>query len=629
MILVVVAVGVWNFSTRFQTPSRLVPFSDFMADVESGKVDKVTITGQEVTGSLRVGGEPFHTYAPAQYDGLANKLIDRGISVNAKEPTQSPWASLLYSWAPILLLIGFWIFFMRQMQSGGNKALSFGKSKAKLSSSSQKKATFKDVAGVDEAKEELQEIIEFLKEPQKFQKLGGRIPKGVLLMGPPGTGKTLLARAVAGEANVPFFSISGSDFVEMFVGVGASRVRDLFEQGKKNAPCIVFIDEIDAVGRHRGAGLGGGHDEREQTLNQLLVEMDGFESNEGVILVAATNRPDVLDPALLRPGRFDRRIVVNRPDVKGREGILAVHTRKIPMSDDVDVPVLARGTSGFSGADLANLVNEAALNAARYNRKTVRMIDFEFAKDKVLMGSERRSMIISEAEKKITAVHEAGHALLAVLLPHADDLHKVTIIPRGMALGLTQQLPVDEKHNYSRDYLVDQIAILLGGRIAEEITMSGAMTTGAGNDLERATELARRMVCEWGMSEAMGPLTFGKKEEQIFLGREIAQHQDYSEDTALKIDQEVKRFVTDQYERARQILSAQQASLEQIAAQLLIREVLDGDQVRRIVAGLPLEEAKTTTPPGAVPVAHDEEAGRQRKERPSLVPPLSGPLPQE
>jgi cell division protease FtsH len=629
MILVVVAVGVWNFSTRFQTQSRPVPFSDFMADVESGKVDKVTITGQEVTGSLRVGGEPFHTYAPAQYDGLANKLIDRGISVNAKEPTQSPWASLLYSWAPILLLIGFWIFFMRQMQSGGNKALSFGKSKAKLSSSSQKKATFKDVAGVDEAKEELQEIIEFLKEPQKFQKLGGRIPKGVLLMGPPGTGKTLLARAVAGEANVPFFSISGSDFVEMFVGVGASRVRDLFEQGKKNAPCIVFIDEIDAVGRHRGAGLGGGHDEREQTLNQLLVEMDGFESNEGVILVAATNRPDVLDPALLRPGRFDRRIVVNRPDVKGREGILAVHTRKIPMSDDVDVPVLARGTSGFSGADLANLVNEAALNAARYNRKTVRMIDFEFAKDKVLMGSERRSMIISEAEKKITAVHEAGHALLAVLLPHADDLHKVTIIPRGMALGLTQQLPVDEKHNYSRDYLVDQIAILLGGRIAEEITMSGAMTTGAGNDLERATELARRMVCEWGMSEAMGPLTFGKKEEQIFLGREIAQHQDYSEDTALKIDQEVKRFVTDQYERARQILSAQQASLEQIAAQLLIREVLDGEQVRRIVAGLPLEEPKTATPSGAIPAPHDEEPGRQRKERPSLVPPLSGPLPQE
>jgi cell division protease FtsH len=630
MVLVVVAVAVWNFSNRFQTQSKSVAFSQFMAELD--KVEKVTITGQEITGIYRTqfSGETFHTYAPAQYEGLANRLIEKDILVTAKEPTQSPWAQLLYSWAPILLLIGFWIFFMRQMQSGGNKALSFGKSKAKLSSSSQKKVTFKDVAGVDEAKEELQEIIEFLKEPQKFQKLGGRIPKGVLLMGPPGTGKTLLARAVAGEANVPFFSISGSDFVEMFVGVGASRVRDLFEQGKKNAPCIVFIDEIDAVGRHRGAGLGGGHDEREQTLNQLLVEMDGFESNEGVILVAATNRPDVLDPALLRPGRFDRRIVVNRPDVKGREGILAVHTRKIPMSDDVDVPVLARGTSGFSGADLANLVNEAALNAARYNRKTVRMIDFEFAKDKVLMGSERRSMIISEAEKKITAVHEAGHALLAVLLPHADDLHKVTIIPRGMALGLTQQLPVDEKHNYSRDYLIDQIAILLGGRIAEELTMSGSMTTGAGNDLERATELARRMVCEWGMSEAMGPLTFGKKEEQIFLGREIAQHQDYSEDTAQRIDQEVKRFVTENYERARKILSEHQVSLEKIAAELLVREVLDGEQVRRIVAGLPLEEPKSTAPATpTAPVTHDEEAGRRQKERPSIVPPLPDPLPQE
>ncbi|MEO5741215.1 MAG: ATP-dependent zinc metalloprotease FtsH [Vicinamibacterales bacterium] len=628
MVLVVVALGVWNFSSRLQSTSTPVPFSAFMTDVEGGKVEKVTITGQEISGIYRTADkETFHTYAPAQYEGLANQLIAKGILVTAKEPTQSPWAQLLYSWAPILLLIGFWIFFMRQMQSGGNKALSFGKSKAKLSSSSQKKVTFKDVAGVDEAKEELQEIIEFLKEPQKFQKLGGRIPKGVLLMGPPGTGKTLLARAVAGEANVPFFSISGSDFVEMFVGVGASRVRDLFEQGKKNAPCIVFIDEIDAVGRHRGAGLGGGHDEREQTLNQLLVEMDGFESNEGVILVAATNRPDVLDPALLRPGRFDRRIVVNRPDVKGREGILSVHTRKIPMSDDVDVPVLARGTSGFSGADLANLVNEAALNAARYNRKTVRMIDFEFAKDKVLMGSERRSMIISDEEKKITAVHEAGHALLSVLLPHADDLHKVTIIPRGMALGLTQQLPVDEKHNYSRDYLIDQIAILLGGRIAEEITMQGAMTTGAGNDLERATELARRMVCEWGMSEAMGPLTFGKKEEQIFLGREIAQHQDYSEDTALKIDHEVKRFITDNYERARGVLTQYKTSVEKVAAELLIREVLDGEQVRRIVAGLPLEEAKPHTPAGQVS-SHDEETGR-RKERPGIVPPLSDPLPQE
>ncbi len=420
-----------------------------------------------------------------------------------RDAAASPWANVLYYWAPILLMIGFWIFIMRQMQSGGNKALSFGKSRAKLSSSSQKKVTFKDVSGVDEAKEELQEIIEFLKEPQKFQKLGGRIPKGVLLMGSPGTGKTLLARAVAGEANVPFFSISGSDFVEMFVGVGASRVRDLFEQGKKNAPCIVFIDEIDAVGRHRGAGLGGGHDEREQTLNQLLVEMDGFESNEGVILVAATNRPDVLDPALLRPGRFDRRIVVNRPDVKGREGILAVHTKKIPLSDDVNINVLARGTSGFSGADLANLVNEAALNAARYNQKVVRMLDFEFAKDKVMMGSERRSMIINDEEKKVTAVHEAGHALLAVLLPNADPVHKVTIIPRGMALGVTMQLPIEDKHNYTREYLNDWIAILLGGRLAEELTFK-SMTTGAGNDLERSTEMARKMVCEYGMSDIDG-----------------------------------------------------------------------------------------------------------------------------
>ncbi len=586
---------------------------------------RVEIIGQEIQGTNK-NGEGFHTYAPNQYDGLVNKLIDRGVVVKAKEPTASPWASLLYSWGPVMLMIGFWIFFMRQMQSGGNKALSFGKSKAKLSSSSQKKVTFKDVAGVDEAKEELQEIIEFLKEPQKFQKLGGRIPKGVLLMGPPGTGKTLLARAVAGEANVPFFSISGSDFVEMFVGVGASRVRDLFEQGKKNAPCIVFIDEIDAVGRHRGAGLGGGHDEREQTLNQLLVEMDGFDPNQGVILVAATNRPDVLDPALLRPGRFDRRIVVNRPDVKGREGILAVHTRKIPMSDDVEIAVLARGSAGFSGADLANLVNEAALNAARYNQKVVRMHDFEFAKDKVLMGSERRSMIISDAEKRVTAIHEAGHALLASLLPHADPIHKVTIIPRGMALGVTQQLPSDEKHNYSRDYLNDQIAILLGGRIAEEITTNN-LTTGAGNDLERATELARRMVCEWGMSDAMGPLTFGKKEEQIFLGREIAQHQDYSEDTALKIDHEVKRFVTDNYHRSHAILSESKETLVTMADALLAREVLDADQVRRIVAGLPLDAPQPVA--ARNPVADEDEARPRPKERAPLVPSLNKPLPQE
>jgi cell division protease FtsH len=619
VVLFVVGVLIWNFSTKFQTHERPAQFSEFISWVDSGTVASVTITGQDISGTTKAG-ERFHTYAPSQYDALANKLIERGVVVDSKEPTASPWASLLYTWAPALLMIGF---FMRQMQSGGNKALSFGKSKAKLSSSSQKKVTFKDVAGVDEAKEELQEIIEFLKEPQKFQKLGGRIPKGVLLMGPPGTGKTLLARAVAGEANVPFFSISGSDFVEMFVGVGASRVRDLFEQGKKNAPCIVFIDEIDAVGRHRGAGLGGGHDEREQTLNQLLVEMDGFESNEGVILVAATNRPDVLDPALLRPGRFDRRIVVNRPDVKGREGILGVHTRKIPMSDDVEVQVLARGTAGFSGADLANLVNEAALNAARYNQKVVRMHDFEYAKDKVLMGSERRSMIISDEEKRVTAIHEAGHALLAVLLPHADPIHKVTIIPRGMALGLTQQLPIDEKHNYSRDYLNDRIAILLGGRIAEEITMD-SLTTGAGNDLERSTEMARQMVCEWGMSDAMGPLTFGKKEEQIFLGREIAQHQDYSEDTALKIDQEVKKFVTDNYQRAHKLLTEHKAPLMAIADALLARETLDADQVQRLAAGRLLEESQ---PVAARPV--EEEELRPRKERTPIVPAMNKPLPQE
>ena len=619
MALVIIGVLVWNFSTQFQASAKPLSFSEFMGSVDAGQIDRVTITGNEITG-VNKANENFRTYAPPQFEGLANRLIERNVVVSAREPAASPWAALLYSWAPILLMIGFWIFFMRQMQSGGNKALSFGKSKAKLSSSTQKKVTFKDVAGVDEAKDELQEIIDFLREPQKFQKLGGRIPKGVLLMGPPGTGKTLLARAVAGEANVPFFSISGSDFVEMFVGVGASRVRDLFEQGKKNAPCIVFIDEIDAVGRHRGAGLGGGHDEREQTLNQLLVEMDGFESNEGVILVAATNRPDVLDPALLRPGRFDRRIVVNRPDVKGREGILGVHTKKIPMSDDVDVAVLARGSSGFSGADLANLVNEAALNAARYNQKSVRMLDFEFAKDKVLMGAERRSMIISDNEKRVTALHEAGHALLTVLLPQADPIHKVTIIPRGMALGLTQQLPIDEKHNYSREYLQDQIAILLGGRIAEEITI-GSITTGAGNDLERATELARRMVCEWGMSDALGPLTFGKKEEQIFLGREIAQHQDYSEDTALRIDQEVKKLVTDNYNRAQTVLLEHKQKLIDLSDALLIRETLDAEQVRRIAAGVALDEFVPAA--GPTPAPPREAKVAKEKDRPAIVPPIS------
>ena len=628
MVLVVAVVLIWNFSTQFQTGDNAVSFSEFVRMVDAGQVENVTLTGNEVTGST-TSGESFRTFAPPQYEGLVNKLVERDVAVSAREATGSPWATLLYTWAPILLILGFWIFFMRQVQSGGNKALSFGKSRAKLSSSTQKKATFKDVAGVDEAKEELLEIIDFLREPQKYQKLGGRIPKGVLLMGAPGTGKTLLARAVAGEANVPFFSISGSDFVEMFVGVGASRVRDLFEQGKKNAPCIVFIDEIDAVGRHRGAGLGGGHDEREQTLNQLLVEMDGFESNEGVILVAATNRPDVLDPALLRPGRFDRRIMVNRPDVKGREGILGVHTKKIPLSDDVDMPVVARGTVGFSGADLANLVNEAALNAARYNQKLVQMQDFEFAKDKVMMGSERRSMIIDDEEKQVTAIHEAGHALLAVLLPHADPIHKVTIIPRGMALGVTQQLPEGDKHNYSRDYLNDQIAILLGGRLAEELTNED-VTTGAGNDFERATEMARRMVCEWGMSNAVGPLTFGKKEEQVFLGRDFAQSQDYSEGTASRIDQEMKRIVTENYDRGRRELETHKSELVRIAEELLIREVLDGEQVKRIAKGLPIEDplpdltTGSSSPTGTASVENDEQS--------SIVPPvpsLDKAVPQE
>ena len=591
MVLVVGVVLIWNVS-MFQTADNAMPFSEFLRHVDAGEIESVQLAGNEISGIL-TGGTRFRSYAPPQYEGLANRLVERDVAVTAREAT-SP--SLWYSWAPILLIVGFGIFFMRRMQSGGgNNLLSIGKSRAKLSSSTQKKVTFKDVAGVEEPKEELQEIIEFLKEPQKFQKLGGRIPRGVLLMGAPGTGKTLLARAVAGEANVPFFSISGSDFVEMFVGVGASRVRDLFEQGKKHAPCIVFIDEIDAVGRHRGAGLGGGHDEREQTLNALLVEMDGFESNEGVILLAATNRPDVLDPALLRPGRFDRRVVVSQPDVKGREGILAVHTRTVPLADDVDVHVLARGSSGLSGADLANLVNEAALHAARYNQKVVRMDDFEFAKDKVLMGSERRSMIISDAEKNITAVHEAGHALLTVLLPYADPIHKVTIIPRGTALGVTQQLPVDDKHNYSRGYLEDQIAILLGGRIAEELTQDD-ITTSAGNDFDRATALARKMVCEWGMSEAIGPLTFGKKEEQTFLGRDFSQQADRSPDTASKIDEEITAIVTRNYERACEVLKTHTLELTRIAEELLIREVLDADQVKQIAKGLPLEDPVAEAP---------------------------------
>ena len=584
VVLICVAVLLWTVVRTGQTRAEQeLTFTQFINEVEAGKVKDITVTGSKVQGTMKDDDSPLQTVIPSNYPDIYKLLQDKGVNVNIKDSSSSNWVSLLINAIPFVLLLAFWIFMMRQMQSGGNKALSFGKSRARLHSSQQKKVTFKDVAGVDEAKEELQEIIEFLREPQKFQRLGGRIPKGVLLIGAPGTGKTLLARAIAGEANVPFFSISGSDFVEMFVGVGASRVRDLFEQGKKNAPCIVFIDEIDAVGRHRGAGLGGGHDEREQTLNQLLVEMDGFESNEGVILVAATNRPDVLDPALLRPGRFDRRVVVNRPDVKGRELILHVHTKKVPLADDVELMVVARGTPGFAGADLANLVNESALVAARQNRKVVTMYDFEVAKDKVMMGAERKSMIISDEEKRSTAYHEGGHALVAALIPNADPLHKVTIIPRGMALGLTMQLPLDDKHSYERGYLESQLSILMAGRISEEKFMKH-VTTGAGNDIERATDVARKMVCEWGMS-SLGPLTFGKKEEQIFLGREIAQHRDYSEATAIKIDEEVKLLVQQAYDRARTIIDDHADALARIAEALLEREILDGDEVMQLIRG--------------------------------------------
>ncbi len=596
LVILLSAVLLWTVvkNSSGGQKDKEINFTQFLSDVNQGNVAKVTITGQQVKGEYK-DKAPFHTTAPTNYPDMYKTLNDKGVAVNIGDTSGGGWPSWIFNLAPVILLAALWFFMIRQVQTGGNKALSFGKSRARLLSMQQKKVTFKDVAGVDEAKEELREIIEFLREAQKFQKLGGRIPKGVLLVGPPGTGKTLLARAVAGEANVPFFSISGSDFVEMFVGVGASRVRDLFEQGKKNAPCIIFIDEIDAVGRHRGAGLGGGHDEREQTLNQLLVEMDGFESNEGVILMAATNRPDVLDPALLRPGRFDRRVVVNRPDVRGREEILRVHTRKIPLADDVDLSVLARGTPGFSGADLANMVNEAALSAARQNRKAVLQYDFELAKDKVLMGVERKSMILSDEEKKVTAFHEAGHALVAMKMPHSDPVHKVTIIPRGMALGVTMQLPIDDKHNYTKEYLETNIAILMGGRLAEEIFLN-QMSTGAGNDIERATELARKMVCEWGMS-TLGPLTFGKKEEQIFLGREIAQHRDYSEDTAIKIDQEVRRLVDGGYNTAKNLLSDNKEVLTKIANALLDREVLDANEIRMIMEGKELPPIKLPSKP--------------------------------
>ncbi len=561
--------------------TNAVSYSEFLNLVESEGVVQVTIQGDNISGMSTQG--PFKTYAPEDPE-LIRLLRSKGVKITAKPPEDSSWFQVLLSWVPMLLLIGVWIFFMRQMQVGGGKALSFGKSRARLLTDSQEKVTFEDVAGIDEAKEELEEIVEFLRDPKKFTRLGGRIPKGVLLVGAPGTGKTLLARAIAGEAGVPFFSISGSDFVEMFVGVGSSRVRDLFVQGKKNAPCIIFIDEIDAVGRHRGAGLGGGHDEREQTLNQLLVEMDGFESNEGVILISATNRPDVLDPALLRPGRFDRQVVVPVPDVRGREGILQVHLRKKLVADDVDVTVLARGTPGFTGADIENMVNEAALMAARRGKDRVEMVDIEDAKDKVMMGAERKSMIISDHEKRITAYHEAGHTLVARILPETDPIHKVTIIPRGQALGLTQQLPIDERHTYPKEYLLNNIAILMGGRVAEEIILK-TQTTGAGNDIERASELARRMVCDYGMSDELGPLTFGKNDEQIFLGREIAQHRDYSELTAQKIDEEVRKIVTGAYQRASWIINEQIDILHRMAHALLERETLDARDIDEIVAG--------------------------------------------
>jgi len=582
LIISLMMVLLFNLFNRPRVKPATINFSQFINAVERGEIASVTIQGNKISGWYLDGGE-FKLFIP-EYPDLVGHLREKGVEISAKPPEDSSFWQILISWFPMLLLIGVWIFFMRQVQVGGGKALAFGKSRAKILSKDQHRVTFEDVAGVDEAKDELEEIIHFLKDPKKFTKLGGRIPKGVLIVGAPGTGKTLLARAIAGEADVPFFNISGSDFVEMFVGVGASRVRDLFIQGKRNAPCIIFIDEIDAVGRHRGAGLGGGHDEREQTLNQLLVEMDGFESNDGVILISATNRPDVLDPALMRPGRFDRQVVVPIPDVKGREAILRVHTKKNPLSGNVNLQVLARGTPGFTGADLENMVNEGALLAARQGKNQIEMADLEHAKDKVLMGTERKSMIIPFEERRNIAYHESGHALVAKMIPGTDPIHKVTIIPRGRALGLTQRLPIDEKHIYPKDYLLNNIAVLMGGRVAEEIVLQ-IQTTGAREDIEQSTELARKMVCEWGMSEKMGPLAFGQKEEQIFLGREFARHKDYSERTAQDIDEEIKRIIDNSYDRARKIIGDNLDILHNLANSLLEREALDGDQIDKIIQG--------------------------------------------
>ena len=585
LVISLMMILLFNLFSKPKPTADKISFSDFITQVEAGKITAVTIQGNDVFGKYDgKDGKDFRTYKPNSDADLTKLLLDKKVAIQAKPDEEKfSWFSIFISWFPLILLVGVWIFFMRQMQAGGGKAMSFGKSRAKLLTESQVKITFEDVAGIEEAKEELNEIISFLKDPKKFTKLGGRIPKGVLLMGPPGTGKTLLARAIAGEAGVPFFSISGSDFVEMFVGVGASRVRDLFLQGKKSAPCIIFIDEIDAVGRHRGAGLGGGHDEREQTLNQLLVEMDGFESNEGVILIAATNRPDVLDPALLRPGRFDRQVVVPRPDVKGREMILKVHAKKVPLSPDVDLAVIARGTPGFSGADLANVVNEAALLAARTDKTIVESIDFDSAKDKVLMGVERRSMVISDEEKKSTAYHEAGHTLVARTTPGTDPIHKVSIIPRGRALGVTMQLPIEDKHSYSREALLARITVLMGGRAAEDIIFN-TFTTGAGNDIEQATEMARKMVCEWGMSDKLGPLSFGKKDEQIFLGREMSTHKNYSEATAVEIDTEIRRIVDESYAKAHTILQDNLQNLHNLSECLIEKENLTGAEVDEIIA---------------------------------------------
>jgi len=618
VLLILMFVSIYQLFTAPTKEEERQDFSKFIANVERSPdtFEKVTVKGTTYTVEYK-DGEKYKSIGQPMDSKLREKLDKANIAYAIEPPEENTfWQSILISWLPVIFLFLIFFFFMRQIQAGGGKAMSFGKSRAKLLSDTSKKVTFEDVAGIEEAKEEVTEIVEFLKNPKRFTRLGGRIPKGVLMMGAPGTGKTLLARAIAGEAGVPFFSISGSDFVEMFVGVGASRVRDLFEQGKKNAPCIIFIDEIDAVGRHRGAGLGGGHDEREQTLNQLLVEMDGFESNDGVILIAATNRPDVLDPALLRPGRFDRRIVVPRPDVRGREGILEVHTKRTPLGDDVELSVVARGTPGFSGADLENLVNEAALQAARLDRDKLAQEDFEYAKDKVLMGTERRSLVISDKEKRTTSYHEAGHVLVARNMEGADPVHKVTIIPRGQSmLGQTQQLPEEERLSLSATYAKNTISILMGGRVAEEIIF-GELTTGAGNDIERATELARKMVCEWGMSKALGPLSFGKNEEQIFLGREINRSRDYSENTAQAIDAEVKRIVEENYDRARELLESKKDALERLAETLLEEESLDARQIEAVIEGRPLPEP--TTPSPQVKVEEKKKAFRPKAPLPTL-----------